>query len=52
MQPTSMIKTFGDGFDHVGTEDAFRSFIAWWNEKSHFPVDMEQDEDQDVPLAA
>lgn len=52
MQPTSMIKTFGHGFDHMDTEDTFRAFIEWWNEKSDFPVEMEQDKDQDYPMAA
>jgi hypothetical protein len=53
---TSMAKTYGSGFDRIGlSEDHVRSFLAWWNGKSHFPVEgaeAPETKADDLPMAA
>ena len=39
MQQSQMPKSYGNGFDHLESKETVRAFIAWWNEKSHFPFD-------------
>lgn len=49
-----MTKTYGNGFDHMESELTFRDFVAWWNEKSHFPFDTldETEIPEEFPIAA
>jgi len=52
MQKKPITKTFGNGFDHMENEDTFRQFIAWWNERSHFPFEKMEQDDDDFAMAA
>lgn len=42
MQKIRKMKSYGNGFDHLETEETIRAFLTWWNEKSFFPFDHGQ----------
>ncbi|MCV2868447.1 hypothetical protein OEW28_07375 [Defluviimonas sp. WL0002] len=52
MSKTPQFPTYGQGFSHMETRETFRDFIAWWNERSHFPFDAMEEKRQDWPMAA
>ncbi|MCV2864198.1 hypothetical protein [Defluviimonas sp. WL0075] len=52
MQKTQMTKTYGNGFDHMANKQAQRDFIAWWNDRSHFPFAAAAEPKQDFAMAA
>lgn len=44
MQKFRKMKSYGNGFDHLETEETIRAFLTWWNERSFFPIDNGQEE--------
>lgn len=43
MQKIRKMKSYGNGFDHLESKETIRAFLTWWNERSFFPFDNDQE---------
>ncbi len=38
MRQTRTTRSYGSGFDFLESEEHFREFLSWWNDKSFFRI--------------